>query len=47
MKDVQRLGRLGIHLMCISDNSVTVQNGAESFLVLDVKEKQDSYPMLL
>ena len=47
VKDVHRLGRLGVFLMIISDSGVTVQNGAESSLVSDVKEKQDSDPILL
>ena len=47
MKDVHRLALLGVHLMSISDSMVTVQNGAESSLVVDVKEKQDSDPILL
>ena len=33
--------------MSISDNSVTIQNGAESFLVVELKEKQVSDPILL
>ena len=33
--------------MSISDSGVTVQNGAESSLVLEVKEKQESDPILL
>ncbi|WMV55641.1 hypothetical protein MTR67_049026 [Solanum verrucosum] len=33
--------------MSISDGDVTVQNGAESSLVVEVKEKQDSDPILL
>ena len=33
--------------MSISDNGVTVQNGAESSLVVEVEEKQDSDPILL
>ena len=33
--------------MSISDGGVTVQNGAESSLVVEVKEKQDSDPILL
>ena len=32
--------------MSISDNGVTVQNSAESCLVVEVKEKQDSDPIL-
>ncbi|WMV54527.1 hypothetical protein MTR67_047912 [Solanum verrucosum] len=45
-KDVHRLARLGVRLMSISDGGVTVQNGAESSLVVEVKEKQDSDPIL-
>ena len=47
VKDVYRLARLGIRLMSISDSGVTVQNGAESSLVVKVKEKQDNDPILL
>ena len=47
MKDVHRLDRLGVCLMSISDNGVTVQSGAESSLVVEVKEKQKSDPILL
>ena len=47
MKDVHRLARLGVRLMSISDSHVTIQNGAESSLVVEVKEKQDSDPILL
>ncbi|WMV14614.1 hypothetical protein MTR67_007999, partial [Solanum verrucosum] len=46
-KDVHRLARLGVRLMSISRGGVTVQNGAESFLVVKVKKKQDSDPILL
>ncbi|KAH0764885.1 hypothetical protein KY285_000756 [Solanum tuberosum] len=46
-KDVHRLACLGVHLMSISDGGVTVQNVAESSLVVEVKEKQDSDPILL
>ncbi|KAH0757932.1 hypothetical protein KY290_021425 [Solanum tuberosum] len=46
-KDVHRLARLGVFLMSISDDGVTVQNGAESSLVAEFKEKQDSDPILL
>ena len=46
-KDVHRLVRLGVRLMSISDGGVTIQNGAESSLVVEVKEKQDSDPILL
>ena len=46
-RDVHRLARLGVRLMGISDGGVTVQNGAESSLVVEVKEKQDNDPILL
>ena len=42
VKDVHRLGRLGVRLMIISDIGLTVQNGEESFLVVEVKEKQEN-----
>ena len=45
VKDVHRLACLGVRLMSISDSGVTVQNGAESSLVVEVKEKQDSDPI--
>ena len=47
MTDVHRLARLGVCPMSISDNSVTIQNGAELSLVVEVKEKKDSDPNLL
>ena len=47
VKDVHRLARLGVRLMSISDSVVIVQNGAESSLVVEVKENRDSDPMLL
>ncbi|KAH0652823.1 hypothetical protein KY289_030501 [Solanum tuberosum] len=46
-KEVHRLARLVVRLMSISDGGVTVQNGSESSLVVEVKEKQDSDPILL
>ncbi|WMV13735.1 hypothetical protein MTR67_007120 [Solanum verrucosum] len=46
-KDVHRLAYLGVRLMSISDGDVKVQNGSESSLVVEVKEKQDSDPILL
>ncbi|WMV24056.1 hypothetical protein MTR67_017441 [Solanum verrucosum] len=46
-KDVHRLARLGFRLLSISDGGVTVQNGSKSSLVVEVKEKQDSDPILL
>ena len=33
--------------MSISDSGVTVQNGEESSFLVEVKEKQDSDPILL
>ena len=47
MKDVHRLARLEVCLMSISDSDVTFQNGAESSFVVEVKEKQESDPILL
>ena len=47
VNDVHRLARLGVHLMIISDGVVTVQNEEESSLVVEVKEKQDSDPIVL
>ncbi|WMV45958.1 hypothetical protein MTR67_039343 [Solanum verrucosum] len=46
-KDVHRIASLGVRLMSISDGGVTIQNGAESSLVVGVKEKQDNDPILL
>ena len=40
MKDVHRLAHFGVRLMSISDNGVTVQNGAESSLVVKVKKSK-------
>ena len=45
--DVHRLARLGVRLMSISDSDVTVQTESKSSLVVKVKEKQDSDPILL
>ena len=39
VKDVHRLARLGVLLMRISDGGVTVKNGEESCLVVEVKQK--------
>ena len=46
VKDVHRLAHLGVLLMSISDSGVTVQNRAESSLVLEFKEKKNSDPIL-
>ena len=40
MKDVHRLALLGVRLMSISDNSLIVQNGTKSSLVVEFKEKK-------
>ena len=47
VKDVHRLGRLGVRLMSISNRDVTVKNGAKSSLVVEVTENQESDPILL
>ena len=47
VKHVYRLAHLGVRLMSISDSGITIQNGAESSFVVEVKEKQDSYPIFL
>ena len=47
VKDVRKLARLGVLLMIISDNVVTIQNRAKSSLVVEVKENQDNDPILL
>ena len=46
VRDMHRLARLGVYLMSISDSGVIVQNGAKSSSVLEVKEKEDSDPIL-
>ena len=47
VKDVHSLASLGVLLMSISDSGVIFQNGEESSLVVEVKEKQDSDLILL
>ena len=47
VKDVHSVARLGVRLMSISDNGVIVQNGAESSLIVEVKENQESDPIFL
>ena len=39
VKDFHRLAYFGARLVRILDNSVTVHNGAESSLVVEVKQK--------
>ena len=45
VKDAQKLALLGVHFISIAYSSVTVQNGAEFFSVVEVKKKQDSDPI--
>ena len=40
-KDVHRFARLGVRLMDSTKGVIKVTNGAESSLVLEMKEKQD------
>ena len=47
MKDVHRLAHFGVFLMSVSDSNVTIQNGAESSLLVEIKEKRDSDSILL
>ena len=47
VKDVHRLALLGVRLPRISDCGVKVHNVEESYLVMEVKEKQDSDPIFL
>ena len=42
VKDVHSFARLGVRLMSILDSAVTIKNGAESSLVVEVKEKQEN-----
>jgi len=46
-KDVHRLALLGVSLTNTSDGGMIVQNRSESSLVVKVKKKQDSDPILL
>ena len=47
VKDVHRLAHLGVRIMSIPHSGVTVQNGAESSLVVEVKKNQESDSILL
>ena len=47
VNDVHMLSHLGVCLISISDSGVTVPNGEESSLIMEVKEKQDSDLILL
>ncbi|KAK6789369.1 hypothetical protein RDI58_013168 [Solanum bulbocastanum] len=46
-RNVHRLSKLGVRLMDSTEGRVVVMNGAESSLVLEVKEKQDQDPIFL
>ena len=47
VKDIYRLSHFGVCLMSISNSGAAVQNGVEYYMVVRVKEKQDSDPILL
>ena len=47
VKNFHWLSRLGVCVKSVSDNGVIFKNGAESSLVVEVKEKQESDPILL
>ena len=47
VKDAHSLARLEVRLMSISDTGVRVQNGKKFSFVVEVKEKQESDPILL
>ena len=47
VKDIHRLARLRVLLIIISDSGVILHNGEESFLVVEIKEKKESEPILL
>ena len=44
---MHRLARLGVQLIDSSEGGAIVKNGAESSMVVEVKEKQDQDPILL
>ncbi|TMW83191.1 hypothetical protein EJD97_002534 [Solanum chilense] len=46
-KDMNKLARLGVRLMDFTEGGIEVTNGAESSLVLEVKEKQYQDPIFL
>ena len=47
VKDFHRFGHLGVRLMTILDNSVTIKNGSASSFVVEVKKKQETNPIFL
>ena len=47
VKNFHWLSRLGVCVKSVSDNGVIFQNGAESSLVVEVKEKQESDSIFL
>ena len=46
-KEVHRLTRLGVRLMDCTEGGIVVNNGAESSLVSEMKEKKYQDPILL
>ena len=47
VKDAHSIARLEVRLMSISDSGLPVQNGEKSSLLVEIKEKKDSDPILL
>ena len=47
VKDVQRLSLMGVLFISISTSGLTIKNGVESSLVVEVKEKLDSDPIMV
>ena len=47
VKYAHRLARLGVRRIIILDSRVIVENGAESSLIVEVKENQDNDAILL
>ena len=47
VKDAHSIARLEVRLMSISDSGVPVQNWEKSSLLMEIKEKKDSDPILL
>ena len=47
VKYVQRLALIGVLFISISTSGLTIKNGVESSLVVEVKEKIDSDPIMV
>ena len=47
VKEVNGLACMGVRLMSISDSGISIKNGENSSLVVEVKEKHKSDPILL